>query len=102
LAVLLSEKPQVAQDIFLTSYGVGSTLGSLAFSRDHETEADKMGLVFMAMAGYDPRQAPLFWERMSAGGGQVPPEFMSTHPSHETRVKDLNDYMSEALKYYKP
>lgn len=102
LAVLLSEKPQVAQDIFLTSYGVGSTLGSLAFSRDHETEADKMGLVFMAMAGYDPRQAPLFWERMAAGGGQAPPEFMSTHPSHETRVKDLNDYMSEALKYYKP
>lgn len=102
LAVLLSEKPQVAQDIFLTSYGVGSTLGSLAFSRDHETEADKMGLVFMAMAGYDPRQAPLFWERMAAGGGQAPPEFMSTHPSHETRVNDLNDYMSEALKYYKP
>lgn len=102
LAVLLSEKPQVAQDLFLTSYGVGSTLGSLAFSRDHETEADKMGLIFMAMAGYDPRQAPLFWERMSAGGGQAPPEFLSTHPSHETRVKDLNDYMSEALKYYKP
>jgi predicted Zn-dependent protease len=101
LAVLMSEKPQLAQDLFLTSYGIGSQLGSLAFSRQHETEADKLGLVFMAMAGYDPQQAPTFWERMSAGGGAAPPEFLSTHPSHETRIANLKDFMPEAMKYYK-
>ena len=75
----------------------------LAYSRKHESEADKMGLVFMAMAGYDPREAPKFWERMSAqGSGQAPPEILSTHPSDETRMRDLEAYMPEALKYYKP
>ncbi len=102
LAVLLQEKPQLAQDLFLTSYGVGSTLGSLAFSRQHETESDKLGLVFMAMAGYDPTAAPSFWERMAAGGGGAPPQFLSTHPSHDTRIRDLEAFMPEALKYYKP
>jgi len=57
----------------------------------------------MAMAGYDPREAPNFWTRMSqAGGGQAPPEWLSTHPSDQTRIKDLNNYMPEALKYYQP
>lgn len=102
LAVLLREKPQVAQDLFMTSYGVGSSLGSLKFSRQHETEADQLGLVFMAMAGYDPTEAPKFWERMAATGGASVPEFLSTHPSHETRINDLNEFMPEALKYYKP
>jgi predicted Zn-dependent protease len=75
----------------------------LAYSRTHETEADKMGLIFMAMAGYDPREAPKFWERMSAGSqGQAPPELLSTHPSDATRIRDLENYMVEALKYYKP
>ena len=60
-----------------------------------------MGLIFMAMAGYDPRTAPVFWERMSAGGGEAPPEFMSTHPSDATRIRELNEHMPEALKYYK-
>ena len=100
LSVLTSEKPQMAKDLFLMSYGIGSGLGSLSFSRQHETESDKMGLVFMAMSGYDPREAPKFWERMSASGGPEPPEFLSTHPNHETRVNDLNAFMSEALKYY--
>jgi predicted Zn-dependent protease len=102
LEVLTSQSPGVARNIFLQSMGVGGQLGMLAFSRKHETEADKMGLVFMAMAGYDPRQAPLFWERMSQGGGQAPPELLSTHPSDETRMRDLEAYMPEALKYYKP
>lgn len=102
LEVLTQQKPSVAGDLFLQSFGIGSQLGMLAYSRKHETEADKMGLVFMAMAGYDPREAPKFWERMSAGGGQAPPEILSTHPSDETRVRDLNAYMPEALKYYKP
>jgi predicted Zn-dependent protease len=102
LEVLTAQKPGVARDIFLQSVGMGSALGMLAYSRKHETEADKMGLVFMAMAGYDPREAPKFWERMSQGGGQAPPELLSTHPSDETRMRDLNSFMDEALKYYRP
>jgi predicted Zn-dependent protease len=102
LEVLTAQKPGVTRDIFLQSVGVGSQLGMLAYSRKHETEADKMGLVFMALAGYDPREAPKFWQRMSQGGGQAPPELLSTHPSDETRMRDLEAYMDEALKYYKP
>lgn len=102
LAVLTQERPQQARDLFMTSYGVGATLGSLAFSRQHETESDQLGLVFMAMAGYNPEEAPLFWERMAAQGGMAPPEFLSTHPSHSTRIADLQAFMPEALKYYKP
>jgi predicted Zn-dependent protease len=74
----------------------------LKFSRKHELEADEMGLIFMAMAGYDPRQAPVFWGRMAALSGQAPPEFMSTHPGPENRMEKLNAKMPEALKYYKP
>jgi predicted Zn-dependent protease len=59
-----------------------------------------MGLVFMAMAGYNPEEAIDFWGRMSEAGGQQPPEFMSTHPSHETRINDLKEYLPEAMKYY--
>ncbi len=103
LGVLTEEKPQLTRELFALSYGLASGLGSLKFSRQHETEADKMGLVFMAMAGFDPREAPKFWERMAAAsGGAEPPEFLSTHPNHDTRVHDLEDYMEEALKYYKP
>ncbi len=102
LGVLTQEKPQLARDLFLTSYGVGATLGSLAFSRQHETESDQLGLVFMAMAGYNPQEAPRFWERMAAQGGGAPPEFLSTHPSNETRINDLENFMPEALKHYKP
>ena len=103
LEVLTNEKPSVARDLFLQSFGIGGGLGMLAFSRKHESEADKLGLIFMAMAGYDPREAPRFWERMSAmSGGQAPPELLSTHPSDATRIRDLNAYMPEALKYYKP
>lgn len=101
--VLTSQKPGLARDIFLQSMGVGGQLGMLAYSRTHETEADKMGLIFMAMAGYDPREAPKFWERMSASsGGGAPPELLSTHPSDATRIRDLEAFMPEALKYYKP
>jgi predicted Zn-dependent protease len=99
----MQEKPALVQDLFFMSYGVGSSLGALAFSRQHETESDKLGLVFMAMAGYDPSEAPSFWERMAAqSGGGAPPEFLSTHPSHETRISDLKAFLPEAMKYYKP
>lgn len=103
LDILTSQNPGLARELLMQSVGIGSQLGMLAYSRSHETEADKMGLIFMAMAGYDPREAPAFWERMSAGAnGQAPPELLSTHPSDARRISDLNAYMPEALKYYKP
>lgn len=102
LEAFTSQKPSLANDLFLQSYGIGSQLGMLAYSRSHESEADKMGLVFMAMAGYDPRGAPAFWKRMAEQGGAKPPEFLSTHPGDARRVADLEAYMPEAMKYYKP
>lgn len=102
LSVALSQKPQLTQDIFLQSYGLTSQLGMLKYSRTHESEADKMGLVFMAMAGYDPTEAVAFWERMAAAsGGNKPPELLSTHPSDETRIADIKKFLPEAMKYYK-
>jgi predicted Zn-dependent protease len=102
LSAALSEQRAETQNVFLQSYGVGSTLGMLAYSRNHESEADKLGLVFMAMAGYDPQSAIAFWTRMSEMGGQAPPQLLSTHPSDETRIQDLKAFMPEAMKYYKP
>jgi len=91
------------QQDFMRAFGLGTSLGILKFSRTHESEADQMGLIFMAMAGYDPREAPIFWQRMAEqSGGQAPPEFLSTHPSNATRIADLNSHMEEALLYYKP
>ncbi|MCZ8353585.1 MAG: M48 family metallopeptidase [Cyclobacteriaceae bacterium] len=102
LSVAMGQNPGLTTQIFAQAVGYGSELGMLSFSRKHESEADKIGLIFMAMAGYDPQEAPKFWQRMSAlSGGQKPPEFMSTHPSDETRIKDLQAAMPEALKYYK-
>jgi len=72
----------------------------LPYSRMHESEADHMGLIFMAMAGYDPQEAPAFWKRMSKLGGQAPPEFLSTHPSSETRAANLEGWMPEAMEFY--
>jgi len=102
LSVALSEQRAETQNLFLQSYGMGSTLGILAYSRNHESEADKLGLVFMAMAGYDPQSSIGFWQRMSELGGQAPPQLLSTHPSDETRIADLQAFMPEAMKYYKP
>ncbi|MBC7934465.1 MAG: M48 family metalloprotease, partial [Rhizobacter sp.] len=66
-------------------------------------EADRFGLIFTAMAGYNPREAIPFWQRMAAAGdGQKPPQLLSSHPADETRIAQLQKYMSEALKYYKP
>ncbi len=102
LAVAMDEKPEETKQIAMAAFGLGSQYGfMLPFSRTHETEADKMGLIFMAMAGYNPEAAVPFWERMAAGGGQKPPEWMSTHPADDTRIKDLQTYMPEAMKYYK-
>lgn len=103
LDIALANKPGETRALFGTAYGLASNVGAmLPFSRLHESEADKMGLIFMAMAGYDPREAPKFWDRMSSQSkGGAPPEFLSTHPSHETRIKDLNAQIPEAMKYYK-
>ncbi len=102
LDMALSQKPQETRKIFLAAYGVGSGLTLLKYSRNQEIEADKMGLIFMAMAGYNPELAIDFWKRMSTIGGQKPPEFLSTHPSDETRIKLLQEFMPEAKKYYQP
>ena len=84
------------------AYGVGSTLGMLKFSRTHETEADKLGLVFMIMAGYKGEEAVNVWVRMSENakksGRQAPPEFLSTHPHNQTRIVDLRNYLPEAKR----
>lgn len=94
--------PTVSSELIMQGAGAATSLGILAFSRKHESEADKLGLYFMAMAGYDPREAPKFWERMSSqSGGEAPPEFMSTHPSHDTRIADLQSNMAKAMEYYK-
>jgi predicted Zn-dependent protease len=103
LSGLMGQNPSAGNQLLLQAVGAGTSLGLLKFSRTHESEADHMGLIFMAMAGYDPNSAPAFWERMeSQSGGQAPPEFLSTHPSHSTRVQDLKGWMPEATKYYKP
>jgi predicted Zn-dependent protease len=103
LSVALSQKPQVTQQLFQQAYGVSTTLGVLSYSRKQESEADKMGLIFAAMAGYNPEAAIGFWERMAKQNqGQAPPELLSTHPSDEKRINDLKKFMPEAKKYYRP
>lgn len=83
-------------------YGLGGSLALLKFSRTQESEADRLGLIFMAMAGYDPNTAISFWQRMSqASQGGAPPEFLSTHPSDATRIADIQKRLPEAMKYYK-
>ncbi len=82
------------RNIFNQAYGIGSTVGvMLPFSRNHETEADRIGLQIMAIAGYNPDEAAELWKRMKAkAGGQAPPEFLSTHPSNETRIANLTNW----------
>lgn len=104
LSSALSSKPAATQELFLASYGLGSNvLGVLPFSRKQELEADRYGLIFAALAGYDPRNATAFWKRMAqaSAGGQTPPEFLSTHPSDETRIQKVEQYAEEARKYYR-
>lgn len=105
LSVALRERPEQTRNLFMTSYGLGAQIGLLLpYSRKHETEADRLGLIFMAMAGYDPHQAVTFWQRMAAAKGDqaAPPEFLSTHPAGETRIRDLQELIPEAMEYYKP
>lgn len=98
----LKSKPEETRSLFLTAFGVGAGLGViLPYSRLHESEADHLGLIFMAMAGYNPNEAVDFWQRMAAGKSGAPPEFLSTHPSDVTRINDLKKLIPEAMQYYK-
>ena len=102
LAVALSENSSATRNLFMQAYGAGTTVGVLLpYSRLQESEADRIGLTLMARAGYDPREAIPFWERMSQQDGKRPPEFLSTHPAPESRIADIKKYIPEALAYYK-
>lgn len=102
LMVAMKDEPAQTQAIWLSVYGVGTTVAvMLPYSRTHESEADHLGLIFMSMAGYDPYEASAFWKRMAAQGGGSPPEFLSTHPSYDTRINNINGWLPEAMKYYK-
>jgi predicted Zn-dependent protease len=103
LSVALSSQPQATSQLFMAVYGAGANVGFLLpYSRLQESEADRIGLTLMARAGYDPREAIPFWERMSKQEGAArPPEFLSTHPAPESRIADIKKYMPEALQYYK-
>jgi hypothetical protein len=98
LAVALEQNPSQTSQLWMAVYGMGSQVGILLpYSRLHESEADHLGLIFMAMAGYDPNKAVDFWQRMSQmKGGQAPPEFLSTHPSDETRIRKIREFLPEA------
>ncbi|WP_333809525.1 M48 family metallopeptidase [Flavobacterium sp.] len=96
--VAVGNKDPQTQALVMQAYGIGSQVGGmLPFSRAHESEADMIGLTLMAIAGYDPINAVKVWERMSANsGGQAPPEILSTHPSNETRIKELTALIPQA------
>ena len=102
LDVILSGKTTQTRQLAQTVYGLGAQYGvMLPYSRANENEADQIGLIFTAMAGYNPQAAVSFWQRMSAQGTQKVPEFMSTHPSDATRVSNIQKLIPEAMKYYK-
>ncbi len=102
LSQALSEKKEQVQSLAMTAFGVGAQLGViLPYSRNHENEADELGLYFMAMAGYNPTEAPVFWERMKSAGQSGVPEFLSTHPNPDSRINHLKQIMPKALEFYK-
>ncbi len=102
LSVALGTNAGLTQDIFMQAYGVATQVGVLLpYSRLQESEADHIGLVLMAKAGYDPREAVPFWERMNKEGGSRPPEFLSTHPAPESRIENIKTLIPEAMRYYR-
>ena len=103
LSAALSENSAATRNLFMQAYGAGATVGLLLpYSRLHESEADRIGLTLMARAGYDPRQAVPFWQRMNQKAQRRPPEFLSTHPAPQTRIANIKKHLPEALLYYKP
>ena len=105
LSAALASQPTETQNLLMAAYGAGSEVGILLpFSRNQEFEADKFGLYYTALAGYNPQEAIPLWQRMEAASKNSarPPEFLSTHPAEGNRIKRLQDNMPEALKLYKP
>jgi len=104
IGVAMTEQPETTQALALAAFGVGSTVfGTLPYSRKHEYEADRLGMIFMAMAGYDPNEAPRFWERMMAlSGDKSSSDFLSTHPANAKRIEELKKRLPEAMNYYRP
>jgi predicted Zn-dependent protease len=105
LATVVAAKDSPNRDLYVGLLGAGAAVGFLLpYSRLHESEADRMGLIYMAKAGYDPRAALGFWQRMAAAakGKSKPPEFLSTHPADETRIKEIERWLPEALSHYRP
>ncbi len=102
VAFLMRDSKDTTQKIVLTAYGAGAQYGAiLPYSRKHELEADHIGIMMMARAGYDPSEAPLFWERFAGQkDGAAPMEFLSTHPSDARRSSALREVLPEAMKLY--
>lgn len=103
LSAALASKPETTRQLWMAAFGLGASVGViLPYSRLHENEADRLGLIFMAMAGHDPHVAVQFWERMSQEKkGSAPPEFLSTHPADATRIQNIRARIPEAMKYYR-
>ncbi len=102
LSAAIGQNPTMTSQIFMQAIGAGAGIGMLKFSREQESEADHIGLIFLAKAGYDPNEAPKFWDRMVAvSKTAAPPEFLSTHPSDQSRITALKGWIPEAMKYYK-
>ncbi len=102
LSTALREKSDQTRKWSMVAYGLGSTVGViLPYSRTHESEADHIGLVIMAKAGYDPRRAVDFWQRMAEEGKARPPVFLSTHPSPENRIEAIKRELPEVMPYYR-
>jgi predicted Zn-dependent protease len=103
LSAALASEPGTTRALWMAAFGVGASVGvMLPYSRLHESEADRLGLVFMAMAGYDPHAAVQFWQRMAdQKKGKAPPEFLSTHPADETRIQNIRAQIPEAMTYFR-
>ncbi len=100
VSVGISDMDMGQRQMVMQAMGVAAQGGLMAFSRQHETEADRIGLELLVRACYDPRKAPDLWERMAEMGGQRPPEWMSTHPASETRAENFRKWMPEAVAMY--
>jgi predicted Zn-dependent protease len=102
LAVALSTQPQQTSNLFMQAYGAGANLGvMLPYGRLQESEADRIGLTLMARAGYDPREAIPFWQRMAQDDKARPPELLSTHPAPQSRMANIRAYLPEAMRHYR-
>ncbi len=102
LSSALGTNSAATRELATQAFGVTTGVAALKFGRNQESEADRLGLIFMAIAGYNPDGAIAFWQRMDAREkGASPPEFLSTHPSNDTRIADIQQHLPEARKYYK-